>query len=68
MFAWTPGRLVGWQVWRNYQPFGIIEISRVSLSGFGHSASLPDFSPVDKFSDAFLENSHKTIRNEKQKR
>ena len=54
MFAWTPGHLVGWQVWRNYHPFGIIEISRVSLSGFGHSASLPDFSPVDKFSDAFL--------------
>ena len=35
------------QIWRNYHPFGIIKISRVSLSGFSHSASLPDFSPFD---------------------
>jgi hypothetical protein len=25
------------------RPFGIIKVSRVNLSGFGHSVSLPDF-------------------------
>jgi hypothetical protein len=30
-------------------PFGIIQVGRVNLSGFGHSASLPDHSRLCHF-------------------
>jgi hypothetical protein len=52
MFARATSGLFFRKVWRKYVPFGIIKVSRVSLSGFGHPASLPDFSGFVEFSDA----------------
>ena len=43
MFARATGLGLGWQVWSNFQPLGIIQVGRVNLIGFGHPASLPDF-------------------------
>jgi hypothetical protein len=32
------------KVFRNQQPFGILQVGRVSLGEFGHSPILPDLS------------------------
>jgi hypothetical protein len=52
MLARASDELFFRKVWRDYAPFGIVEVSRVSLSGFGHSTSLPDFCRRVEFSDA----------------
>ena len=52
MLAGTSGELFFRKVWCDYAPFGIVEVSRASLSGFGHSTSLPDFCRCVEFSDA----------------
>jgi len=52
MLAGTSGELFFRKVWCDYAPFGIVEVSRASLSGFGHSTSLPDFRRCVEFSDA----------------
>jgi hypothetical protein len=53
MFPGSPGAHFLGQVLHYDLPFGIIQISRVSLFWFGHQASLPDYFLFAQFSDAF---------------
>ena len=42
MFSRTTGLRFGWQVWSDFQPLSIIQVSWVNLLRFGHPTSLPN--------------------------